>query len=44
VTAATTEAELFGIFAEMVTPLKDGHTNIIEVINDQVILFNRNLF
>ena len=30
VTATTTEAELFGIFAEMVTPLKDGHTFIFD--------------
>ncbi|MGH7456496.1 MAG: S41 family peptidase, partial [bacterium] len=28
VTAATTEAELFDIFKEMLTPLKDGHTRI----------------
>jgi hypothetical protein len=28
VTATTTNAELFGIFSEVVTPLKDGHTFI----------------
>jgi hypothetical protein len=40
VTAATTEAELFGIFAEMVTPLNDRHTRINAVIDGQEVSFS----